>query len=218
MLKQLSVFVENKAGAVCEIAQTLHEHDIDISGITDITLPDMTLFGGAIDLSSTPSLANFNWLLIIPLLTFVLSYLSMKVTRWVNPNMRSAASTPETQMSGRIMEWTMPLMGVWIAFITPGAVGVYWLMGYVFSILQTVILAKAMPLPTFTEEEIRQYEKEVKASYAKSNRTYNDHLPPRRSLHHIDDDDAVDMPAPKKNAGKKSAHIQAAAQKKDDQK
>lgn len=200
------------------LIHAIREHDIDISGITDITLPDMTLFGGAIDLSSTPSLANFNWLLIIPLLTFVLSYLSMKVTRWVNPNMRSAASTPETQMSGRIMEWTMPLMGVWIAFITPGAVGVYWLMGYVFSILQTVILAKAMPLPTFTEEEIRQYEKEVKASYAKSNRTYNDHLPPRRSLHHIDDDDAVDMPAPKKNAGKKSAHIQAAAQKKDDQK
>jgi len=33
MLKQLSVFVENKAGAVCEIAQTLHEYDIDISAL-----------------------------------------------------------------------------------------------------------------------------------------------------------------------------------------
>lgn len=205
----------------------IREKGIDVTSITITneagevveqlsSLPDMSLFGGAIDLSSTPSLANFNWLLLIPLLTFALSYLSMKVSRWVNPSMRdSAASSPETQMSSRIMEWTMPLMGVWISFITPGAVGVYWLMGYVFSMLQTVILAKVMPLPTFTEEEIRQYEKEVKTSYAKSNRTYNDHLPPRRSLHHIDDDEAVDMPTPKKNTGKKSSHIEAGIQKKD---
>ncbi len=200
------------------LIHTIREHDLDISGITDITLPDMSLFGGAIDLSSTPSLSNFNWLLIIPLLTFVLSYLSMKVSRWVNPNLNSAAAanSPETQMSSRIMEWTMPLMGVWISFITPGAVGVYWLMGYVFSMIQTLILAKVMPLPTFTEEQIRQYEKEMKTSYAKSSRTYSDHLPPRRSLHHIDDDDAVDVPAPKKSTGKKSSHITSATQKKDE--
>ncbi len=176
------------------LINAIKTHNIDISGVmtesgeTLTELPNMTIFGGAIDLSSTPSLTSFNWLLLIPLLTFAFSYLSMKVSQWMNPNLRNNAATPETQASSRIMEWTMPLMGVWISFMTPAAVGVYWLMGYVFTMLQTVILAKLMPLPVFTEEDLRRYEKEAKASQVKS-RTYSDHLPPRKSLHHIDDDD-----------------------------
>lgn len=42
MLKQLSVFVENKAGAVCEIAQALYEHNIDISALC---IADTAKFG-----------------------------------------------------------------------------------------------------------------------------------------------------------------------------
>lgn len=41
-MKQLSVFVENKAGAVCEIAQTLLENDIDISALC---IADTAKFG-----------------------------------------------------------------------------------------------------------------------------------------------------------------------------
>ncbi len=189
----------------------------DLSHIEGAALPDMTLFDGAIDLSMTPSI-GLNWLILIPILTAVLSFLSMKVTRWVNPNMAAMASSPEQKTSNMIMDLTMPLMGVWIAFSVPAAVGFYWLMGYVFGILQTLILAKAMPLPTFTEEEIRQYEKEMKASRAKSARTYSDHMPPRRSLHHIDDDipEVKEQPKsqPKKNA-KPIAGIEAAPKKDD---
>ena len=71
-----------------------------------------------------------------------------------------------------------------------------------------------------TKEEIRQYEKEMKASRAKSARTYSDHMPPRRSLHHIDDDDLPEAPKaapkaqPKKDA-KPIAGIEAAPKKDD---
>jgi membrane protein insertase Oxa1/YidC/SpoIIIJ len=107
-------------------------------------------------------------------------------------------------------------MSIFISFSVPAAVGYYWMIGYVFSIIQTIILSKLMPLPTFTEEEIRQYEKEMKASRAKSSRAPADHLPPRRSLHHIDDDDAVDpVPAPKAQPSKNAAKIEAAPQKDD---
>lgn len=198
------------------LLHAIREHGIDVPLPEGVSLPDMTLFNGAIDLSMTPTV-GLNWLVLLPILTAVLSYLSMKVTRWVNPNMAAAASTPEAQASNRIMDLTMPLMGVWIAFTVPAAVGFYWLMGYVFGILQTLILAKVMPLPTFTEEEIRQYEKEMKASRAKSSRTYSDHMPPRRSLHHIDDDD-LPAEAPK-NVNKKNVKPISgieAAPKKDD--
>lgn len=190
----------------------------DFSELTGVQIPDMTLFGGAVDLSEIPSI-GLNWLVLIPILTAVLSYLSMKITRWMNPNMAAMASSPEQKTSNMIMDLTMPLMGVWIAFSVPAAVGFYWMMGYVFGILQTLIMAKAMPLPTFTEEEIRQYEKEMKASRAKSARTYSDHMPPRRSLHHIDDDipevkQEQPKSQPKKNA-KPIAGIEAAPKKDD---
>lgn len=42
MLKQLSVFVENKAGAVCEIAQALSDHQINISALC---IADTAKFG-----------------------------------------------------------------------------------------------------------------------------------------------------------------------------
>lgn len=42
MLKQLSVFVENKAGTVCEVAQTLHENDINICALC---IADTAKFG-----------------------------------------------------------------------------------------------------------------------------------------------------------------------------
>lgn len=189
-----------------------------LSEIHEITaLPDMSLFGGAIDLSATPSVA-WNLLLLIPLLSAALSFLSMKVTRWMNPALATAngTPTPEVQTSNRIMDLMMPAMSIFISFSVPAAVGYYWMIGYVFSIIQTIILSKLMPLPTFTEEEIRQYEKEMKASRAKSSRAPADHLPPRRSLHHIDDDDAVDpVPAPKAQPSKNAAKIEAAPQKDD---
>ena len=112
----------------------------------------------------------------------------------------------------------MPLMSAFFTFAVPGAVGFYWLMGYVFSMLQTLILAKVMPMPTFTEEEIRQYEKEMKASKAISRQAAAQRARVR-SRHHIDDDDYETAPLPasqqKQNAAKKSGVIEAAPQKKD---
>jgi membrane protein insertase Oxa1/YidC/SpoIIIJ len=108
-------------------------------------------------------------------------------------------------------------MSTFFTFMVPGAVGFYWLIGYVFSMLQTVILAKVMPLPTFTEEEIRQYEKEMKASKAISRQNAAQQAK-LRSRHHIDDDDYEDAPLPpsqKKTGEKKSGMIEAAPTKKE---
>ncbi|MBQ8859328.1 MAG: YidC/Oxa1 family membrane protein insertase [Clostridia bacterium] len=199
--------------------EVLAQQFVNAEGVTEQLsgFPDMTLFNGAIDLSSTPQIA-WSWLLLIPILSAALSYLSMKVNRWMNPALATAngTPTPEVQTSNRIMDLMMPAMSIFISFSVPAAVGYYWMVGYVFSIIQTIILSKLMPLPTFTEEEIRQYEKDMKASRAKSNRVPTDHLPPRRSLHHIDDDDAVDpTPAPKKQPPKSASKIEAAPQKDD---
>ena len=47
----------------------------------DKDLPDFTIFGGSFDLSRTPSIQHFDWLMMIPLLTFLFTFASMKLTK-----------------------------------------------------------------------------------------------------------------------------------------
>lgn len=172
-------------------------------------MPDLTIFGGRVNLGNWPDIGRFDWLLLIPVLTFVLAYLSIRITRKLNTPVMTAQQTPEMMASNRIMDIAMPLMSLFFTFSVPAAVGIYWLVGYVFGILQTVALAKLMPLPTFTEEEIRQFEKEMKAYRSRSKKAAHDAARGRtykngtiRSLHHIDDDDEP-TPAPAKKGGAK---------------
>ena len=209
---------ENQLGLIDSVKGLINENTT-LSGLTEgalTELPNMNAFGGAFNLAATPNIAVFNWLLLIPVFSFVFAYLSMRISRKFNTPVQSAqAQTPETEMSSKLMEMTMPLMSVFIAFGVPAAVGVYWMFNSIFSIIQTVILAKLMPLPTFTEEEIRQYEKELKASRSRSSQG------PRRAVrsrHHIDDDDYESLPevrSSQKKAPKSSGGIAPAPQKSD---
>ena len=144
----------------------------------------------------TGSVPTFtSWLIIVPILTFVAYFCSMKVTRKLS--YQPAAQDPQMGMSNKIMDLTMPLMSVWIAFMTPAAIGIYWIFKCLLGMLKQFILYKAMPLPKFTEEDYKQAEKEMKnraknkkestvATVAGADgRVY-------RSLHHIDDED--DLP------------------------
>ncbi|MBQ8351259.1 MAG: membrane protein insertase YidC [Clostridia bacterium] len=191
----------------------------DIAEQIHSPFPDLSFFG-LFDMGQAPSLGNWaNWpLLLIPVLTFALAYGSMKLTRKLNPAPTAAASA-DAAASNKIMEFSMPIMSAVFTFMVPGAVGFYWLVGYVFSMLQTVMLAKLMPLPTFTEEEIRQYEKEMKASKAISRQAAAQQAK-IRSRHHIDDEDYESAPLPpsqqKKHDTAKKSGIEAAPQKKNE--
>lgn len=216
--KYASTNFDNLMSDQISLIQIIRENGITLSAVEGApaasTLPDLSFFG-LVDMGQTPAL--FNWLLLIPVLTFALAYGSMKLTRKLNPA-PTAPQTADAAASNKIMEISMPLMSAFFTFAVPGAVGFYWLMGYVFSMLQTILLAKLMPMPTFTEEELRQYEKEMKASKAISRQAaaQRAHV---RSRHHIDDDDYETAPLPasqqKKKAEKGSSMIEAAPTKKD---
>ena len=182
--------IEDQIPLMNQASNHLANGDFTYETLEIAQLPNLTY--GPFNLGDIPNIGAFNWLLLIPLLSFVFSFLSMKITRKLNSPVMTAQGSPETEMSNKIMDLMMPLMSVFISFTLPAAFGVYWLFGYVFGIIQTVIMAKAMPLPTFTEEELRQYEKEMKASRARSNYRPVSSAPVR-SRHHIDDDDD-DMP------------------------
>ena len=157
-------------------------------------LPDFSVFGGFLNLGDTPSFKNFSWLLLVPVLTFVVYFFSMKLTRKLTyqPSMGGQEQEKAMGCSNSMMDVMMPLMSVYITFIVPAAVGIYWIFKSILSTVKQFILYKTMPLPTFTEEDYKAAEKELlgknyKKPTAKTERDPN--APRPRSLHHIDDED-----------------------------
>ncbi len=150
-----------------------HLGDINVD-----SLPDLTLFG--MDLTAAPS-ETFNWLILIPITAAVLSYLTMVISRKLN-NVQLTA-TGDAQKSNFIMNAIMPLISGYISYIYPATLGMYWAYQSVFGILQTVILAKVMPLPKFSEDDMKRAEKEMKVDEELRKPVKI------RSLHHIDDDE-----------------------------
>ena len=152
-------------------------------------LPNLELFGGAIDLAATPSWTSLNWLLLVPILTFVSYFFSMKMTRKLTYQVQT--DDRATGCSNKMMDIMMPLFSVYIAFIVPAAIGVYWIFKSLLGVVKQVIIKYTMPIPTFTEEDYKAAEKAVAAS-AEKNPKVNKSGRVVRSLHHIDDEDFPD--------------------------
>ena len=173
-------------------------------------IPNFNLFG--LNMGLTPSFSPIDkinlWLLAIPVLTFVAYFFSMKLTRKFS--YQSAVQDPQMGCSNNVMDVTMPLMSVYITFITPAAVGIYWIFKCIIGVVKQFIIHKLMPMPVFTEEDYKRAEREMKAkSKGKRETVYVTAADGAkyRSLHHIDDDDELPpkgapvapQPAPEKS-------------------
>ncbi|MBQ9086752.1 MAG: YidC/Oxa1 family membrane protein insertase [Clostridia bacterium] len=158
-------------------------------GITAQDLPNLSLFGGAIDLGAIPSIKAFNWLLLVPVLTFLAYFFSMRMTRKLTYQ-PTTANDPAMGCSNKMMDIVMPLFSVYITFVVPAAIGVYWIFKSLLGVLKQWILKKAMPLPVFTEEDYKAAEKEMNVRVDKAPKNKSGKIV--RSLHHIDDEDFDD--------------------------
>jgi len=174
----------------------------ELSNVFSQGAPNFMLFG--LDLGATPSFDQFGWLWLIPALTFVVYYGSMKLNRKLTYQ-PTTANDPQVGCSNNIMDISMPIMSVFFTFMVPATIGVYWIFKSILSTLKQFIMTRVMPYPTFTEEDYKAAEKEMKGkSKGTPNRNYTSNGAKPRSLHHIDDDDELPAPAPKNNAGKKN--------------
>ncbi len=184
-------------------------------------LPNFDMFG--LNLANDPAFTAKGkdlWLLIVPVLTFVVYFLSMKISRKLNPP--PMAQDANAGCSNNVMDFAMPLMSVFIAFNVPAAIGVYWIFKSVITTVKQFILAKAMPLPTFTEEDYKAAEKEILGKNNNKKVKKSENAGKVRSLHHIDDDDDFEdeKSAPKQSQKPetKNAGIIESAKLKDDTK
>ena len=169
----------------------LHSINLKDAGLDVSKIPDFNLFG--INLAETPSFTNFSILVLIPVLAAAFQWLTMWLTRKFNGNGMPAQGDAQTQASMRMMDLVMPLMTLFIAFGFSGMLGLYWIYQSIISIIQMFILAKAMPIPKFTEEEIKAMRKAEKEA-EKAQKNALKQQPKYRSLHYIDEDDYDELP------------------------
>ncbi len=169
------------------------------------TQADLPNFKTGIDFGKTPSFDNLNspeaWLLLlVPVFTFVFMFFSMKINKKFTYN--AAEGTQQDQATGcsmKIMDWIMPLMSVYISFIVPAVIGVYWIVNNILGTVQQVVLAKVMPIPRFTEEDYKRAEKEMNGKYRPEKKSGEKKKV--RSLHRIDEEDyEPEVPAQKKKS------------------
>lgn len=180
--------------------------DVAKGHITEAELPNFNLFG--IDLTRTPSLDDMSKtglvLLLVPILTFVCMYLGMKINKKFMYNANEGVEQDAaTGCSMKIMDWVMPLMSVYITFIVPAVIGIYWIFNNIFGTIQQVILAKLLPIPRFTEEDYKRAEKEMNGKIKKEKKPSGEKKKVR-SLHRIDEED-YEQPAPQPKPKKKES-------------
>ena len=82
-------------------------------------------------------------LTLLPFISTVVSFLSMKVTMATN-KVNKQAQNSQMDSTNRMMMWTMPLMSLWIGFTVPAGLSVYWITQYVVNMLQEVICGKLL--------------------------------------------------------------------------
>ena len=131
--------------------------DYHFLGLDLTTLPSSAF--GALKSGVTPALIG---IILIPILSGLLSFLLSKVSMAGTQNQGSAAASNKTMML------MMPLMSVYIAFIMPAALGVYWIAQSAFSIIQEAILGKFYTKRLQEEAKVLQEQQKQEAARKKS--------------------------------------------------
>ena len=147
-----------------------------IDGLMDI---DFSFLG--LNLGEQPSLSTilngpYTWatigLFLIPFVSAGLSWLSMKVSTMANPAQEANDQAAATMKSMNLM---MPLMSIWICFIMPAAMGIYWIANSVFGMARDYLLTKIFRKKLDEEDAVRaaqraEREKEMEAKRAEYER------------------------------------------------
>ena len=165
-----------------------------LSGLSE-SIPNFSLLG--LNMGLTPGITSKAQavLLFMPVLTFVVYMFSGKLSRKFSfqpMQQTEGQQDPAQGCSNKMMDWMMPAMSAYFTFVVPAAVGLYWLFKSVLSTVKQFILFKAMPMPTFTEEDYKAAERELMGREPKNKpvkREGGPRNPNVRSLHHIDDED-----------------------------
>lgn len=184
-------------GDQLQIISLIKSSGVEYSDLVTRELPNLNLFG--LNLGDKPAL-NAGWPLIlvclVPVIAAALQWVTMYVTRKWNSTQQLTQGDEQTNMSMKMMDFMMPLMTLFMTFSFSALMGLYWIFQSALAILQTFILSKAMPLPHYTEEELKAMKKEQKQAEKAQKQALKGNVK-YKSLHFIDEDDYDALPTVK---------------------
>jgi YidC/Oxa1 family membrane protein insertase len=141
------------------LSKALNQGLIKVSQLIDLDFLGMNLGLNPTykpDLLFGSEMSTYLPLLLIPILSVVTTWLSLKVSQWTAPNRKqlkeeaerakknpakNAQKAPDpTAGMTKGMTWFMPLFTLWITFTMPAAMGLYWVIGNIMSMVQQYIL------------------------------------------------------------------------------
>lgn len=122
---------------------------------------------GSLNFLNEPDFNKNIWLMIVPLLVFLSSFIQTKITRRFSGAANQTDTNGNPVGGGLFMEVGMPLISAMFAYSMPATIGVYWIWRTLLGMLQTILLAKIKPIPAVTEEAIAEAKKAMKATQKK---------------------------------------------------
>ena len=196
LLNKITELANNGKLGVDVLSKYVTNPDDVAAKIGEIVENTLNFNVGSLDLGMIPqwnfwdfgSDVNLWLLLLVPVLTFVVYFFSMRINRKLSFQPTQNADERQQACSNTMMDVTMPLMSVFITFGVPAAIGIYWMFKSILGVVKQFILSKAMPLPRFTEEDYKAAEKELAGKQPKKIQK-SENAGKVRSLHHIDDED-----------------------------
>lgn len=106
-----------------------------------------TIWNALTNVSGWPALPGWWTALVLIILMSVAQILAMLVPQWLNKartkNVKKTGKNPTLDQQNKTMkitQWIMTAMVIFMGFSLPSALGVYWLAGALFSILQSVVM------------------------------------------------------------------------------
>lgn len=152
-------------------------------GLTGMTYPDFTVFGGAFNLANYPTFTSI--MILIPIFAALFQFASTFIMRFIGPAPdMSAPGAEQTQKTMLYMNIIFPLLTFFMAFSFPAILGLYWIYQSIFGTITQIILTKVFPIPVYTPEQVAEIEAEMNKDYVRPVITTH-----QRSLHYIDEDE-----------------------------
>ena len=179
----------NDAYIQLEQSQFITAHFDEFAGISDkleainysflgLNLGDMPQwnFFTKCDWSDVSSWLPALGLFLVPVVSAILSWLSMKLSQKLSPTAGAGANADQAAAQMKTMNLMMPLMSLYICFIMPAALGIYWIYQSVLGIIQELIMNKHFGKILAREKAEREAADRIKAAEIERRRQETERL------------------------------------------
>ncbi len=168
-----SRFISANFDQFAGLSEKLHSINYNFLGLKLGDMPQWNFFSNC-DWSDVSSWLPALGLFLIPIISALFSWLSMKLSQKLSPT--PAAGGNQAAGNMKAMNLMMPLMSLYICFIMPAALGIYWIYQSILGIVQELIFNKHFGKVMAKEKAEREAADRIRAAEIERKRQETERL------------------------------------------